>query len=118
MENINLNIITEDHVAGKWEVKQRVVRTSNEKSPFTTSQHIEIENGIYKSNNGKECTGKLIVVREEIIFNTQLKFYENDAEVANAIITRLYSEDDGNEKIYHLTLYFTTGLELVLQKIN
>ncbi len=57
------------------------------------------------------------MVREkEIIYNPQLIFYVNNSEIANAIITRLYSENDGNKKIYKLTLYFTTGLELVLHK--
>ncbi len=57
MENINLSIITEDHVVGEWEVKDRVVNKSDEKSPFTSTHHIEIENGKYKSINGKYLPG-------------------------------------------------------------
>ncbi|MBC7425757.1 MAG: hypothetical protein H7321_04395 [Bacteroidia bacterium] len=118
MENIQLNNITKDHVYGKWEVKERINK-SNQENVFNSIKLIEIENGLYKSNNGRENSGKLLLIREtEIIYNPQLVFFINEDKIASAIITRLFSESSGDKKYHYLTLYFTTGLELILQKIN
>jgi hypothetical protein len=117
MENIDLKIITEEHVSGRWKVVNQVLNPFSQDSLFTDIQAIEIINGNYKSINGKISSGKLELLFEtEIIYNPQLKFYENEQEVENAIITRLYKESNGKNKISNLILYFTTGLELVLQK--
>lgn len=119
MENIHLDSITETHLKGTWEVKEWVVNNSSQTSQFTNISHLEIANGIFKSINGKECTGKLVLVREkEIIYNPQLVFHINKDEAENAIITRLFLDNEGKQKTYNLTLYFSTGLELVLRKIN
>lgn len=117
MENFNLNSITEEHIAGKWAVIERAIPDSSEKTAFSTIDHLEIENGLFKYVNGKKVKGKLDLVHEtDIIYNPQLLFYMKENKVENAMITRLYSENDGKQETYFLTLYFTTGLELVLQK--
>jgi hypothetical protein len=59
-----------------------------------------------------------MVREEEIIYNPQLFFYINKDYTANAITTRLFTETTDKSVIYKLTLYFTSGLELVLHKIN
>lgn len=67
--------------------------------------------------NGEEVKGKLTLAREtKIIYNPQLKFYNNNEVIANAIITRLTHEEVMGKEIHKLTLYFSTGLELVLHK--
>lgn len=117
MENFNLNIITEEHIAGKWEVIERAIPAPSEISALSTIDHLEIDKGIFKYVNGKKCKGKLALVHEtDIIYNPQLLFYIKENQVENAIITRLYSENNGKQETFYLTLYFTTGLELVLQK--
>ncbi len=117
MKNIDLNEIDKDHVKGHWEVHSR---SSNkmEHDYFSDINKLDLEKNHFRSVNGKVIEGKWEVVREkEIIFNPQIKFYLGNNEVGNAIITRLFEEirSDG-KKLQKLTLYFTTGLELILKK--
>ena len=117
MHYIDLNVITEEHVRGKWEVLSRNVNSESQDNLFADVRIIEIQPDYYRSVNGKERKGKWQVVREEeIIYNPQLQFFINGAEVGNAIITRLRYDQDEDGDVYKLTLYFHTGLELMLQK--
>jgi hypothetical protein len=119
MENISLNIISEDHIFGHWEVKDRIVNPQNKHLHFSSISNLELKKGVFISYNGKKSTGKFKMVREEeIIYNPQLFFYINKDYTANAITTRLFTETTDKSVIYKLTLYFTSGLELVLHKIN
>ncbi|MDB5253590.1 MAG: hypothetical protein JWP27_2759 [Flaviaesturariibacter sp.] len=117
MHYIDLNAITEEHIRGHWQVNSRVVNSDSKNSLFADVRIIEIQPDHYRSVNGKERTGKWQVMREEeIIYNPQLKFFIDGDEVGNAIITRLrYEQEEGGE-VYKLTLYFHTGLELVLHR--
>ncbi|RYZ20634.1 MAG: hypothetical protein EOO16_16025 [Chitinophagaceae bacterium] len=117
MHYIDLNAITEEHVRGNWEVASRVVNPESQQSLFADVRIIEIQPDHYRSVNGKERKGMWQVVREEeIIYNPQLKFFIDGVEVGNAIITRLRFDQAENGNVYKLTLYFHTGLELMLQK--
>lgn len=117
MHYIDLGAITEEHVRGKWEVQNRVVNTGSLGNLFSDVRIIEIEPNYYRSINGKERKGNWTVNREtEIIYNPQLKFFIEGEQVGNAIITRLMSDRGVNGEVHKLTLYFNTGLELVLHK--
>ncbi|HYH15237.1 MAG TPA: hypothetical protein VD794_08455 [Flavisolibacter sp.] len=119
MYYIDLNAITENDVRGKWEVKERFINSNSENTVFADVRIIEIQPDHYRSINGKERKGKWTVLREaEIIYNPQLKFYIEGQEVGNAIITRLRYDPFDNGNLYKLTLYFDTGLELVLHKLE
>lgn len=115
MHYIDLNAITEEHVRGNWEVQSRVVNSDSHDNLFSDIRIIEIRPDYYRSVNGKERTGEWQVLREEeIVYNPQLKFFIDGKEVGNAIITRLRYEQEKSGDVYKLTLYFNTGLELVL----
>ncbi len=117
MTYIDLNTVNEDHLKGVWEVKNRFINNNNADNPFVDIRVLEIDTGDYRSVNGKERRGKWQMVREhQIIYNPQIKFYIEQQPVGNAIITRLQSETDINGNTFKLTLYFSNGLELVLQK--
>lgn len=117
MHYIDLNAITEEHVRGKWDVLSRNVNPQSHQNLFSDVRIIEIQPDYYRSVNGKERRGQWQVVREEeIIYNPQLKFFIDGNEVGNAIITRLRCDRADNGDVYKLTLYFHTGLELMLQK--
>lgn len=117
MINISLNIITEQHLQGKWTIINREVNNPAVEK-FASARAMVFEQGAFKSLNGKVVEGKLQFLREkEIIYNPQLRFFdESGNEVASAIITRLLSEKIGNGQQYKLTLYFSRGLELILLK--
>ncbi|GAA4341988.1 hypothetical protein [Flaviaesturariibacter amylovorans] len=116
MHYIDLNSITEEHVCGHWEVFSRALG-GTAASVFSDIRIIEIRPGHYRSVNGKERTGEWQVVREDrIIYNPQLKFFIDGQQVGNAIITRLLSERSAGGCVHKLTLYFSTGLELLLHK--
>lgn len=116
MHYIDLNDITEDHLCGKWEVHSRAIN-GTAINVFADIREMEIRPGYYRSVNGKERNGEWKVIREDrIIYNPQLKFFIAGEQVGNAIITRLLSERNFNGEVYKLTLYFNTGLELLLHK--
>lgn len=117
MRYIDLSIITKEHVYGKWEVLNRVVNSNSKSHLFSDVRIIDIKPDWYRSVNGIERTGKWVVIRDsEIIYNPQLKFFIEKEQVGNAIITRLVAERMGEGEVHKLTLYFNTGLELLLCK--
>lgn len=118
MENIDLKNITEEHLTGKWEVTERQIPNPKQLNPFSTIRQIGIQDSIYTANNGKKRQGIVSFGFEDLIYNPQLKFHDKEQQIANAIITRLYIEEEGKLKKSMLTLYFTTGLELILRKYN
>lgn len=116
MKNIDLSVITSDHVVGDWEVDYRSL-SSGKTDVFTDIRLIIMKNEFYQLVNGKTIKGQWEVFREnEIIYNPQLKFFKEGQEIGNAIITRLCEQEIGEKKFYRLTLYFASGLELVLKK--
>jgi len=117
MKYIDLNSITTDHVLGKWEVIDRVVNTASQGSMFSDIKIIELRPDSYTSINGKKLTGEWEVSRNSsVIYNPQLRFFIDDTEVGKAIITRLLHEIDEDDKKSKLTLYFNTGIELIMTK--
>ncbi|MCW3075982.1 MAG: hypothetical protein JWO32_591 [Bacteroidetes bacterium] len=116
MNYIDLNHITQAHVEGIWTV-EAMNGPGLAHSTFSAIHRIAIQKNAFTAQNGKEISGQFIFCREnEIVYNPQLKFYQHNKEVGNAIITRLYSDIENNKTCYKLTLYFSTGLELILQK--
>lgn len=117
MKYIDLNNVSAKDITGKWEVVNRMVNASSQESVFADIRLIDLEIDRYTSINGKKRSGDWAVLREnDIIYNPQLHFYIDGEKVGNAIITRFYYEGDDSNKIYKLTLYFNTGLELVLER--
>lgn len=116
MQYISLHEVNENHLMGTWEVTERI----NSKAIvnlFEHSRKLELNRGSYRVTNGKELKGEWIVKREiELIYNPLIEFFLEDKPIGEAIITRLFSETVGNVSIYRLTIYFSTGLELVLIK--
>ncbi len=119
MNYVDLNAISEQHLEGTWEVKNRLINTNSSPNHFIDVRLIELDGCQYRSINGKERKGEWRIIREnEIIYNPQIKFFINQEQVGNAIITRLQSDQDQKGDVYRLTLYFSNGLELILQKNN
>ena len=117
MQHIDLNLITNEHILGKWRVHSRSASRHAETDYFSSIHTIDIGKENFIAHNGKDLSGRLSMIREyEIIYNPQLKFYRNTREIANAIITRMILETDGGCVSHKMTLYFTSGLELVLLK--
>ena len=117
MHYIDLNQISKEHICGKWEVLHRYINSGSQTNIFSDVRIIEIESEHYRSINGKERRGNWDVVRQdEVIYNPQLKFFVEGEQVGKAIITRLVSKRLSNDEVYNLTLYFNSGLELILQK--
>ena len=117
MYYIDLRKVTEDHVKGKWIVRDRIQSAGKEKNVFDDVRLIELKDGNYKSVNGKELSGDWQVIKEdEVIYHPQLRFFIDGNEVGNAIITRLRADTEKQGETLNLTLYFTNGLELLLQK--
>lgn len=115
--SIDLNKITPSHLIGKWSVFSRSSSKPLANDHFSKIEVLSLSNDSFSCKNGTSITGKLTLAREtKIIYNPQLKFFNNSQLIGNAIITRLTEDRIEGKEIHKLTLYFTTGLELVLQK--
>lgn len=118
MKNVDLKDIDQEIITGHWKVYRRV-KNNDTKDYFSDINILDLGKNVFRSVNGKITEGQWKVFREnEIVFNPQIKFLQNDNELANAIITRLFEEEFAGQKLQKLTLYFITGLELILQKEN
>ena len=115
-KNIDLKLITPDHLKGYWNVFDRTVNKTKS-DEFSSINVLDIQSNFFRSLNGKITEGQYEIFREsEIIYNPQIKFYSNNSEIGNAIVTRLFIEEQNNKFIHKLTLYFSSGLELILKK--
>jgi hypothetical protein len=86
-------------------------------SYFEHSQQLQLKDGIYRATNGKEINGNWKIRREpELIYNPLIQFFIDQQLIEEAMITRLFFEKEEDALIYRLTIYFSTGLELVLSK--
>lgn len=112
---VNLKDIKPDHLIGCWRVQCQVLSKSDPDSLFVSAkEHTFLENGIYALLNGKETLGTWnLTTEDELIKNPLLEFIVNDHKEKAIITLLLYSED---KKFAQLTIYLSTGLELVLLK--
>jgi hypothetical protein len=117
MRYINLSDITEAHLTGLWYVEDRIV-TKNEINLFKSSKKLELTSeGFYKSTNGETLIGNWFIQKENTLINNPLiQFYRDEQSIGEAMVTRLFWEVENNLFIHRLTIYFTTGLELILIK--
>ena len=76
------------------------------------------ESGDLMVEGNKNVSGKWEMFKEdEIIYNPQLNFNFNpEEETLNAIITRYREDDEPTYLSLKMTLYFNSGLELVLER--
>ncbi|HSI90513.1 MAG TPA: hypothetical protein VK927_05315 [Adhaeribacter sp.] len=118
MKYLDLNNLTPDHLSGDWKVLDRFVNRSDASSPFVQIDTLSFLPAMhFMATNGADMTGTWTFSREqEVIYNPQLVFSVGGEDVASAIITRLSTTQPEPDPVFHLTLYFTNGLELVLEK--
>ena len=93
--------------------------TLSDTSVFATCTRVDfLASGDLQVENGGLETGKWEIFKEtEIIYNPQLNFtFSPDTETLNAIITRFREDDEADHISRKVTLYFTSGLELVLEQ--
>lgn len=112
--NIGFNEINEGHIHGDWRVEIRFKSLDKAYTHFFESNYFQFcESGLFICVNGKRISGTWVMMREiEMIYNPLIAFFEDGKQIAKAIITRLIT----NASVYKLTLYFSTGLELILEK--
>jgi len=116
---LDLNILTVSHLFGSWEILERPVGAGTDSSVFATCSKIVFkESGDVQVEGNKNETGKWEMFKEtEIIYNPQLNFtFSSEEETLNAIITRYREDDEPTYLSLKMTLYFTSGLELVLER--
>jgi hypothetical protein len=116
MQAIELKNIDIEHLLGNWRVQSRILSKSDPAHIFATAQfHHFHENGIYKIRDTVEVPGKWSISNKDSILRTPLiQFTLPDHGTTNGIITRLICSAD--RKTAQLTIYLSTGLELVLIK--
>lgn len=118
---LDLNAITAEDLLGKWVVSERFEGHSQAEEIFARSTDlILMANDKLKTINDETISGKWHLFREtEIIYNPQLRFSFNKTDQDfKAMITRLSEAEADDEITRTLTLYFTSGLELVLTHVT
>ena len=104
---------------GHWKVLDRFVNRSDESSPFVTADALEFPDTLNfrASAADRSIAGTwTFALEQEVIYNPQLTFFEGTEEIGSAIITRYSTTEPDPDPVLNLTLYFTTGLEIVLEK--
>ncbi|MCD6019576.1 MAG: hypothetical protein K0S53_2697 [Bacteroidetes bacterium] len=115
LKPIELNNITEEHILGNWRVQSKILNRSDPESPFATAEeHHFLKDSIYKTLNGEDLLGKWVLFLETDIIKSPLLKFTLKNQAVNTIITLLLYTDDKEHA--QLTIYFDTGLELVLLK--
>jgi hypothetical protein len=116
---LDLNILTVNHLFGSWEVNERPSGTDADTSVFASCRKVTFkESGDILVEGESNETGKWEMFKEtEIIYNPQLNFtFKPEEEVLNAIITRYREDEETGNLSLKVTLYFNSGLELVLER--
>lgn len=119
MRYLDLNSLTVSHLFGGWQVLERPGGSVADDSVFASCSHLTFkESGDLVVEGSHNETGKWEMFKEtEIIYNPQLNFhFKPDEPTLNAIITRYREDDEENQLSLKVTLYFTSGLELVLER--
>jgi hypothetical protein len=118
MPYIDLNLVTLQHLVGDWLIETRLYNKPGVNHHFRNINHLLLETtGQFMARNGTEVAGTWEMKKEnEIIYNPQVSFYQENENIGKAIVTRLLEQTESATTIYRLTLYFTNGMELVLKK--
>jgi hypothetical protein len=117
VENIDLQTLSEDRLVGTWRVSQRFGKP--EHAEFLEGDELEFgSDRVFRTPEG--CIGSWRTFKEtELIYQPQVSIEVDGQPLAVAVITRLYLTKNGRGAVTHkLTLYFKSGLELMLQKTD
>lgn len=116
MQAIELRNIETDHLLGNWRVQSRIISRSDPAHIFATAEsHHLHENGFYKIRDSIEIPGKWSINnKDSILRNPLIQFTLPDHGTINGIITKFICSADRRNA--QLTIYLSTGLELVLLK--
>lgn len=112
--DIGLDEINETHLLGIWTIDERFINKNKHEEIFLNCNKLAfLTDSVFKALQCEGFTGLWSIIREvELIYNPQVIFFNQDKQVARAIVTRLFTDNI----IYKLTLYFSTGLELNLRR--
>lgn len=115
MKYLDLNSLTASQLIGNWKTLERFTGNTEANSFFLNTNSLELRlDGTFVSLNGREVEGRWEMFREnEIIYNPQLNFMVGEEEPLNAIITRFREDEEAEGTTQKLTLYFSSGLEIV-----
>ena len=119
MRYLDLNIISAEHLLGSWDVLERPSGRVSDTSEFATCEQVVFQdNGSVVVKNSAVKTGSWELFKEtEIIYNPQLNFtFTAEEGIINAIITRFREDEEEDYLSRKVTLYFNTGMELVLEQ--
>ena len=119
MRYLDLNILAAEHLLGSWDVLERPNGVASDTSVFAACRQVVFQdNGSVVVVGEAIKTGRWEIFKEtEIIYNPQLHFNLGPEEAdLNAIITRYREDNEDGTFSRKVTLYFTSGLELVLEQ--
>lgn len=115
MNPVGLKEIESSHILGSWRVQSRIYSQSDRNSPLAlATEHNFRREGVYRLYiKGDKFGGWDLTMESGVIENPMLTLTVDGSET-QAIITRLLYSD--NTRHAQLTIYLSTGLELVLLK--
>jgi hypothetical protein len=112
--DIGMDEISETHLWGAWAIENRFINKNKHEEIFLSCSDLFFsKDGTFETADPAKAGGFWRMTREaELVYNPQLFFFRTEAPIAQAIITRLFTDNT----VYKLTLYFSTGLELNLAR--
>ncbi len=114
--DVNLQLLDESHLVGHWRVASRVLSQADPGSLLarTTDMQLARPNRLtlFAAVPDEQQPGIWQVLRDELLNRPYLALGLAGTEPTRALVTRLRRAPDGSAR--QLTLYFLSGMEVVL----
>jgi hypothetical protein len=118
MFNVPLSTITQNDLCGTWKIVNSFALDAYQENVFgKVYKYTFIEDGAYEGKNGIQYNCNWIFhARHDIVNNPVIEFRTEEAQVGLAIITKMIKESRDKILPLEVSLYFSNGLEVILER--
>ncbi len=114
--DLNLQLLADEHVVGHWRVVSRVLSQTDASSLLARMTDFDLASPdrltVFVTAPDEQQPGTWQVLRDDLLNRPYLALVLAGAEPTRALVTRLRRAPDG--RAAQLTLYFLSGMEVVL----
>ena len=114
--DVNLQLITDEHLAGQWRVLSRVLSQNGPGELIARAISVDLRAPnrltIFAANPDEQQPGAWHMLRDDLLNRPYVALTLAGADPTRALVTRLRRASTGPAR--QLTLYFLSGMELVL----
>ena len=114
--DVNLQLIAHEHIVGQWRVLSRVLAQADAGEVIARATSLDLRAPdrltIFATAPDEQQPGTWQMVRDELLSRPYVALTLAGAHPTRALVTRLRRATDSNAR--QLTLYFLSGMEMVL----